>query len=320
MLYRNLPLKAASLLLAVFLWFWVLFTEQNPIVEQTLSNVPVKAEGIRAGLTLQDGLRPVEVRVRGLKHDMPEVRGSLQATVLCRNLAAGGYRLGVQASGPKDVKVVWVRPAEVSVTLEEIVSESRTVEAKIVSEPPAGYELLGAQVSPKVVRVSGPRTRVDRVSRVLVTLDLERVVPGVAISLPARAVDSSGASVQDIALTPPQVNALADLKPIVVSKALPVFVRTKGNPPGELEVVSLQVTPPVVTAVLPASLVTEVTHIDTQEVDLSQARASFTRKVGLVAPGGVSLLSDSTVTVTARLARAPRPPAHDPRPDDMPVG
>jgi YbbR domain-containing protein len=206
--------------------------------------------------------------------------------------------------------VVWKRPSEIPVVIEEIVSEDRTAEAKLVGEPPVGYELLGALISPKIIRVSGPRTQVDRASRVMVTVDLQRIVPGVAISMSARAVDSTGAVVRGIALTPPQVNIVADLKPIIASKALPVFVRTRGAPPDKLTLVSVHVDPPMVTAVLPASRVTEVTRVETEVVDMSTARTSFTRRVSLIVPEGVSLLSDSEVTVSVKLVPAPpRPPA-----------
>lgn len=320
MFHRNLPLKTASLLLAIFLWFWVLLSEQNPIIEQTLSKVPVTAEGIQPGLALEGDVPSVDVRVKGLKQDMLDLRGSVRAFVSCRNLRAGSYRLGVQVRPSEDVSVVWTRPADIPVVIEEIVSESRTAQAKMVGEPPAGYELIGATISPKVVKVSGSRTRVDQASRVMVTVDLRRIVPGVASLLPAHAVESTGAAVRGLTLTPPQVSVLADLKPVVASKVLPVFVRTRGLPPADLHLTSVEADPPMVTAVLPASRVTEMTHVDTQEIDLGTAKGSFTRSVGLVVPEGVSLLSDSKVTVSVRLVHAPpRPPAQQEEGGDPPA-
>ncbi len=308
MLYRNFPLKAVSLLLAIFLWVWVLLTEQNPIVEQTFSKIKVVPEGIQPNLTIAGELPTVDVRVKGLKQDLQDLRETIQAFVSCRNLKAGSYHLEVQIRAPSDLTVVGKQPSELSVVIEDIVSENRTAEAKLVGEPPVGYELLGALISPKIIQVSGSRTQVDRASRVMVTVDLQRIIPGVAISMPARAVDSNGSVVQGITLTPPRVNIVADLKPIVASKVLPVFIRTKGMLPDRISLVSLKVDPPMVTAVLPASNITEVTRVETKEVDLGNARTSFTRKVGLIVPEGVSLLSDSEVTVSIRLAPTPNQP------------
>ena len=49
MLHRNLPLKAASILLAIFLWFWVMLNEENPITQKTVE-LRVTPQGAQTGL------------------------------------------------------------------------------------------------------------------------------------------------------------------------------------------------------------------------------------------------------------------------------
>jgi len=303
MLHRNLPLKAASVLLAIFLWFWVLLNEENPIIE-----VPVKTAvttiGLAPGLALQRSLPNVEVRVRGLKQDVAEVNRSIEAFVSCRDLGAGGYRLAVQVTRPENVTVTTVRPAEVPVVLEEVVSESRTVELRLVGEPPAGYELVGAEQRPQVVRLSGPRSRVDRAARVLVTMDLGRAVPEVPVSLPVRPVDSAGNSVERVNPSPPRINVLVTMKLVVSSRTVPVVVRTRGAPAGDVQISSVRVDPAMVTIMGPASRVQEVGQIETEELSLANLRESFTRTVRLIVPEDVNLLTESSVKVSVTVEQA----------------
>jgi len=322
MLHRNLPLKAAAVLLAIFLWFWVMLNEENPILEVPVHR-PVVAKDLQPGLALQRELSDADVRLRGLKVDMADIGGAVEAFVSCRGLGAGSYRLGVQVRAPKEVTVIGVHPADVSVVLEDIVSANRPVELQRTGDPPAGYELVDTSYSPKTVRVSGAQSQVDRAARVLVTVDLARVVPGVPISLFPRAVDSSGDEVRHVSIAPPRVTVMAEMQPVVVSRTLPVVVRTRGVLPAGLELASVQVDPAMVTVVLPASHVGDVTQIDTEELSLSGAQGSFTRNLRLIVPEEANLMGDPEVRVTVKIAQAPRP-AEDAssreREDELPPG
>ena len=306
MLLRNLPLKAAAVLLAIFLWFWVMLNEENPILEVPVHK-PVVAKDLKPGLALQRELSDADVRLRGLKGDMEGIREAVDAFVSCRGLGAGSYRLGVQVRAPENVTVIGVHPADVSVVLEDIVSANRPVELQRTGDPPAGYELLDTSYSPKTVRVSGAQSQVDRAARVLVTMDLARVVPGVPISLSPRAVDSAGDEVRNVSIAPPRVTVIAEMQPVVVSRTLPVVVRTRGVLPAGLELASVQVSPAMVTVVLPASHVGDVTQIDTEELSLSEAQGSFTRNLRLIVPEGANLMGDPEVRVTVKIAQEARP-------------
>lgn len=306
MLYRNLPLKAAAVFLAIFLWFWVMLNEENPILEVPVHK-PVVAKDLQPGLALQRELSDAEVRLRGLKGDMADIEEAVETFVSCRGLGAGSYRLGVQVRAPEEVTVIGVHPADVSVVLEEIVSAKRPVELQRTGDPPAGYELVDTSYSPKTVRVSGAQSQVDRAARALVTVDLARIVPGVPISISPRVVDSSGDEVRHVSIAPPRVTVMAEMQPVVVSRTLPVVVRTRGVLPEGLAMDSVQVDPAMVTVVLPASYVGDVTRIDTEDLSLSGVQGSFTRKLRLIVPEGANLMGDPEVRVTVKIAQELRP-------------
>jgi len=304
MLHRNLPLKAAAFALAVFLWFWVLLNEGNPIVEVPVK-VAITAQSIGEGLALQKELPTADVRVRGLRREAGYAQAGVEAYVSCRGLGEGSYRLAVQVRAPEEVTVVGVRPPEVPVALEEVVSEARTVELRLLGQPPSGYEVVGAGVSPRVIRVSGPRSRVDRAARLLVTMDLGRAVPEVPVSLPVRAVNSSGDKVEGVSLTPARANVLVSMKLVVSPRTVPVVLRTRGRLPADVRIVSVQVQPPMVTIMGPAARVQQVAEIETEPLSLDGVHGRLAERLRLVVPEEVNLLSGPSVRVTVTVEKRP---------------
>lgn len=317
MLHRNLPVKAASLLLAVFLWFWVVLNEENPITESSVE-VPITTEVLQTGLALQQDPPNAVVRLRGLQEDLPSAEKRVEAFVSLRGLEPGSYDLDVQMRAPGNVSVLGVRPSEIPVTIEEIISESRPVDVHMVGEPPAGYELKGAEHTPKVIRLSGPSSRVDQVSRVVVTVSVDRVVPGVATSLSARAVDSTGREVEGVTLAPAHVSVMLEMQPVVVSRTLPIVVRSRGALPDQFRLVSVTVDPAMVTVVMPASRIEEITRVETESIPVSSVRGSLTRSVKLVVPDGVNLMDAPEAKVTLKVEPVPGPSGTGDKPVEKP--
>jgi YbbR domain-containing protein len=303
MLHRNLPLKAAAFGLAVFLWFWVLLNERTPIVEMPV-RVGITTEGVRDDLALRGPLPAAEVRVRGLKRDLDGNIGEwVDAFVGCRNCGPGQHRLPVQVRVPERISIVSVKPAQVFVVLEPVISESKPVDLTLTGELPAGSELMGTEVSPQIVQVSGARSQVEGVAQVEALMDLGRAVADVPVSLPVRAVDSAGAEVKGLTLNPPRVNVRVTTKSLVSSRTVPVLVRTGGALPTNLRIASVRVEPPMVTVVGPATLTAQADYVATVDLSLTGARQSFTRKLALVVPEGLNVLGDPHVTVTVAVER-----------------
>jgi len=307
MLTRNLPLKLAALGLAVFLWFWVLLKEQNLIPEHTVRTA-ISEEAMDAGLALASPLPEAEVRVRGLREEIGQVERSVEAYVICRGLGPGRHVRPVRVRTPASVNLVGVRPSEVTVVLEEVISEGRRVDLDLRGEPPAGYQLTGVDASPKLVKVSGARSTVERVSRARATVDLARAVPEMPVSLPVEVVDGSGKIVEGVEVEPERVNVLAGLKLVVSSRTVPVVVQTRGALPENVKLTSVQVEPAMVTIVGPANRVQAVGQIDTEELVLTGVTRSFTDRLLLVVPQEVNLLADPSAMVTVKVT-APQPAA-----------
>ena len=66
-----------------------------------------------------------------------------------------------------------------------------------------------------MISVMRRNRRTGSVGCVVVTVSVDRVVPGVATSLSARAVDSSGREVEGVTLAPSHVSVLLEMQPVL---------------------------------------------------------------------------------------------------------
>jgi YbbR domain-containing protein len=94
---------------------------------------------------------------------------------------AGEYTFTVDRKNVEDlpagVKLVRAVPGQVQLRFERRVSAEVPVRVKFSTPPPEGYHLAGETVSPKVLKIVGPESRVRQISYVETDpIDLSRVI------------------------------------------------------------------------------------------------------------------------------------------------
>jgi YbbR domain-containing protein len=312
MLHRNLLLKVAALALAVFLWFWVLFTQRTLIVETT-ARAPVSARDLAGNLALERELPLAEVRLRGMKEDLADGVPRVEPFVSCGGMKAGGYLLPVEVVAPENLTLVQVRPARVQVTLEPVVRESKLVEPNLTGALPPEYELIAAEVAPKYAEVMGAQSRVSRIARLLASLDLSRVTPELPGVASIQAVDQRGNRLEGITISPARAEIALTVKQAVVTRTVPVVLRSRGGPPRGYRIVSARVEPAMVTLSGPANKVVRVRAVDTEELSLEGVTARIAHRLPLVVPDGTKVLDGGSViaTVEVERERPGAPSGHD---------
>ncbi len=203
-LFENLALKLASLLLAFLVYAHVVTDQERESVVQ----VPVAAVGL-ADTLISSGELPtrVAVKVRGKWKDL--IRLSLSRPFLTLDLAAakpGPFRTSITAEDiarraippelSRQVSVTEVLdPRSVDLVIEPKATRVLPVRARIVGNPAAGYALDGEPtVEPESVRVMGPGKALQEIDTaytvaVDITGEREKIQRRVAIGLPPALVN-----------------------------------------------------------------------------------------------------------------------------------
>jgi len=198
-LFENLGLKLASLVLASLLYAHVVTDQERESVVQ----IPIAAVGLADSLTSVGELPPrVAVRVRGKWKDL--IRLGLTRPFLSIDLATahpGLFRTSITADDiarralpPELTKAVTVTevldPRSVDLTIEPKATRTLPVRARVVGRPAPGYILGGEpNVQPDSVRVMGPARLVQEADTVYtvavdITGEREKIQRQVALAMP----------------------------------------------------------------------------------------------------------------------------------------
>jgi len=199
-LFENLGLKLASLLLALLLYAHVVTDQERESVVQ----IPIAAVGLADTLTSVGELPPrVAVKVRGKWKDL--IRLSLTRPFLSIDLAGakpGKFRTSITADDisrraipPELARLVSVTevldPRSVDLAIEPKSTRSLPVRARIVGTPASGYVLdEDPEVQPESVTVMGPARLVQGIDTLYtvavdITGEREKIQRQVSLALPA---------------------------------------------------------------------------------------------------------------------------------------
>lgn len=167
-LRENLPLKAAALILAVFLWLYVR-GEERPV---QLISLPLELEGLPADLAIVgDRLESIAVRVRAPEATLRALSpGRFRAHVNLGGARTGEVSLPLareNVRAPIGVEVVQVDPSFLTLRFERRSRREVPLVARLKGAPAAGLEARGYTLVPDHVAIEGPESLVAAVEEVL---------------------------------------------------------------------------------------------------------------------------------------------------------
>jgi hypothetical protein len=149
------------------------FHRMNNLSERTF-DVPLEVI-LPVDYVLAEPLRSqVSLTIRGERADdirastAEDYRASVDLTAYTRE---GPFEVPIDygrrdGEGPQGVFVSAVEPREITVSLERVAEETLRVTANLVGDPQAGYYLAQYTITPSLVRIRGPRSRIELISSI----------------------------------------------------------------------------------------------------------------------------------------------------------
>ena len=296
-----------SLAVAVIMWLYVT-TGQNPVISRSI-RLDLQVRNLPANEVL---LRPsakspgqVTVRLQGPRTQIAQlVPGLIEAYVDLSGLGPGEHpQVPVTVVPGVDVRVIDQKPATILVLLDQITSKRMPVEVSLMGTPPSGITLETPRIAPTQVTVSGPARQVNQVRHAVLYYDASSVHQEVVASLSVGPVDANAQPVPGVQVTPQTVNMTLAVRESVISKVVPVVPTVIGTPPQTLTLLGATADPASVTLTGPSVEVQMLENAPTVPLDISGARANFSRRLALQLPAGMRA-SASQVTVNVRVGRA----------------
>ncbi len=204
----DLALQIFSVVIAISLWFYVVQVE-NPDMDRTIRNVPVvfsQPEDLeRKGLIfLNENEHTVDVEIRGSRQYVMDAN--------TKNLTVLADISGINTVGKHTVytnvvlpyanlQLLNQKPSALTVMVDELVSVKKPVEVLTKGNPRDSYAVGNLTTSQNEVRVKGPKTIVDSIHSLAVTVDVSGKTADVIGMAPLVALDSNEKEIKSSLLT-----------------------------------------------------------------------------------------------------------------------
>lgn len=298
---ENVLLAIASLFIAVLMWLQV-----QPLYEPGRERefaVPITFENKPETLVAFPAIESVIVVASGTLADLDQLdTNTVQAVVDLSTAQAGDRNFLVQVRAPANSRLEFrPRDPRARVALEPVVTRTLPVEVTTANAPLGGLAFTSASTQPAEVRVTGPKSYMERVATARVTIDLAAVRPGLTFSIPVQVLDQEAKPVPLAVAEPTEVIVAPAVAAAAVEREVPVIADVTGTPASGYRVVSVTVSPNSIKLTGPTDQLAGVTSLRVPSIDVSQANESVTRTLRPNLPPGTSTETPIvTVTVTIR--------------------
>lgn len=302
---QNWPYWLAAIVMAIALNTYVRM-EESPRTRSL--EVPILFTNASPDFIITPSRRLVTVTVRGPQDIIQRMTPKdISAVVDLRGLTPGSaYTLDVQCSSKVSPDSVTCAPSPAVVVVSIDVRESKPlpITARLTGAPPVGFEFERPIVTPAEATVSGLSRAVSRVERLLVIVPMGQT--NIDRQLPIQPVDSRGAPVPGVKITPSTARVVARIRRAPLAKNLVVSIVVSGHPDSGYAVTDLTVKPIMVKARGDARLAT-LSTVQTVPIPLDGLKETTTIRVPLERLPGIELNPD-VVSVKVEIKRIAPPP------------
>lgn len=198
-------LKFASVLAAVLLWIFVAY-EENPVHETWLRDVPVsyinRSADFENGklLVIEGDSETVDVKIRGDRSVLASIKASsVKCAVDFADISSDGeYTLNINAStSANGIEIVNKKPNNVKLVIDTVVTREKTLAIIKEGTPDKGFVAGNIEASPKTIKLTGPKSVVDKVKSAKINVDISGANDDVANLYKIKLYDDSEKEITD---------------------------------------------------------------------------------------------------------------------------
>lgn len=286
-LKNNSKIKIISLLSAMVLWMYVMAIV-DPEETKLFENIPVtitnKNELNERDLVIypeQD--LTTNIYVTGKLSNLKKVtKDDINVYGQINNPLEGNNEIYLKVSTSQRVNYDFKNPVMI-VTLEKIISEDKSIKVDITGSGKNNVDNIILQDNIDKVSVSGPRSLVNKVKRVVGTVKVNGELNDFSQSIKLEPVDAKGKVVEGIELEKDSVNVNITL---LTQKTVPITLKLSDNSESGVNYTMSQNT---VTIKGKKDIVDSINDIETQPVKLSEISPGTSKDIYLQVPSGITI-------------------------------
>ncbi len=283
----NSKIKIISLLSAMVLWMYVMAIV-DPEETKLFENIPVtitnKNELNERDLVIypeQD--LTTNIYVTGKLSNLKKVtKDDINVYGQINNPLEGNNEIYLKVSPSQRVNYDFKNPVMI-VTLEKIISEDKSIKVDITGSGKNNVDNIMLQDNIDKVSISGPRSLVNKVKRVVGTVKVSGESNNFSQSIKLEPVDANGKVVEGVELEKDSVNVNIIL---LAQKTVPIILKLSDNSESGVNYTMSQNT---VTIKGKKDIVDSINNIETQPVKLSEILPGTSKDIYLQVPSGITI-------------------------------
>lgn len=298
---ENWPFKLISLIFAIALWYYVV-SETNPNIKKDYKSIPVmyKNEDVlkKKNLTIVDPIDPVvNITLEGKRNVISRVSRDDILVYADMNEINENGEVSLNFSTPQGTSIIEKSDYKIALKLDEIMTLVKKIEVKRIGELPSdNTTVTDIEVVPGEVKITDQKELIDKISKVIVPVDLSVITQDTSISKKVQVFDSNDTEIKDLNIenTDVTVNVF-----VSSTKQVPIKIAYK-NQPFDFNSGDLKLGKSKITIIGQKEKLDKIKEINTEVVDLSEFVNNTTKNVKLEFPEGISPLSgeDRFIDVT----------------------
>jgi YbbR domain-containing protein len=220
-------------------------------------------------------------------------------------LSAGEHMQTIQIRiGARPAKIVLATPETVTFTLEALDTQSLPVDIIVSGKPAIGYQAGDATVEPTQIAISGPESIVKQAARARVLVNLEDARESVDEVFDVQILDEENSLLNGVTINPQSARVMIPISPQSGYRDLAVKVVVNGQVAAGYRLENISVFPPVITVFAedPELVNTLPGVVETQPLDLQDAKENISTRLALTLPESITIVGTKTVQVQVAIS------------------
>ncbi|HDQ92912.1 MAG TPA: hypothetical protein ENN89_02215 [Synergistetes bacterium] len=301
LLSSRLFLKGISLLVAIFVWYYITADRGTEIVRTV--TVPLEYLNVPANMSVSSKVRDVDVQISGARESVFSLGASVASQIDLLGLEPGLHRRPVQTLLPSGARLVEVSPPNVEIELTRIGSRLMPVTFEPPPDLPPGYRLEEVSITPGEVLVKGPVESLSLLENVLVLPTAAQIMEEKDLVLPISLSPDQEMDKDQFMVDPSQARLSFSLVKGFPRKNVPVRLEMTGSPSRDFQVEAVAVDPPEVIIQGPLESVERIDELFLPPIDVTGLSRDLSAVIRLVDPSDeVEIVGDKSVSIRIMLS------------------
>lgn len=225
---------------------------------------------------------------------------AVRAILDLSGLSAGEHTVDIQIQMTlRPTQIVLQNPTAVPVNLESLDTKTLPLTLALSGQPAAGYQAGEGILASEQVVISGPASLVDEAIRARVEINLDGVRESLDEPVAIQIIDSKSEIIRGLTINPETVQASVPISQQGGFRDVAVKVIVQGQQAAGYRIENISVFPLVITVFSsdPALVNSLPGVVETQPLDLQDAKEDISTRLSLSLPDNVTLVGPQTVQV-----------------------